>query len=247
MILKPFYFLFFILSMSCFSQEFEMTGYVKDANNTPIAYANVLLAKNSEEIEKKTNGTSTDENGFFVIENLNSGNYTLTVSFLGYVTYSATIELSKNLELNAIVLKENLETLDDVTIIAKRPTVKRLVDRLVFNVENSTLSNNNVLDVLMHTPGVLVHDGNITVKNSTPTVYINDRRIHLSSNEIQQLLEGTSATHVKSIEVITNPPAKYEAEGGAVLNIVTSKNIVAGYNGSSLCTSIERFSLEAYG
>ena len=124
------------------------------------------------------------------------------------------------------------EKLDDVTIVAKRPTVKRMVDRLVFNVENSTLSNNNVLDVLNHTPGVLISDGKISIKQSTPVVYMNDRRVHLSSQEVLQLLEGTSATNIKSIEVITSPPAKYEAEGGSVLNIVTSKNIIAGYNGS---------------
>ena len=78
----------------------------------------------------------------------------------------------------------------------------------------------------------LFTDGSITVKMFTPTVYINDRKVHLSSDEVTQLLEGTSANNIKSIEVITNPPAKYEAEGGAVINIVTSKNIIAGYKGS---------------
>nr|WP_158231481.1 outer membrane beta-barrel family protein [Gaetbulibacter sp. 4G1] len=218
--------------MSCFAQEYRVNGYVKDANNNPIAYANVVITKNSEGIEGSANGTSTDESGYFIIESLSAGNYTLKISFLGYTTYTKGVDLDGHTKFGTIVLEENLEALDDVTIVAKRPTVKRLVDRLVFNVENSTLSNNNVLDVLKHTPGVLVHDGSITVKNSAPTVYINDRRVHLSSSEVQQLLEGTSATNVKSIEVITNPPAKYEAEGGAVLNIVTSKNIVAGYNGS---------------
>ncbi len=232
MILKPLHFFVFIFSMSCFAQEFRVNGHVKDANNNPIAYANVVVTKNSEGIAGPANGTSTDEEGYFIIENLSAGDYTLKVSFLGYKTYTETVNLDKHTKLNTITLEENLEALDDVTVVAKRPTVKRLVDRLVFNVENSTLSNNNVLDVLKHTPGVLVHNGSITIKNSTPTVYINDRRVHLSSSEVQQLLEGTSATNVKSIEVITNPPAKYEAEGGAVLNIVTSKNIVAGYNGS---------------
>ncbi len=232
MTFKPFHFLLLIFSMSCFAQEYRVNGYVKDVNNNPIAYANVVITKNSEGIEGSANGTSTDESGYFIIESLSAGNYTLKISFLGYTTYTKAVDLDGHTKFDTVVLEENLEALDDVTIVAKRPTVKRLVDRLVFNVENSTLSNNNVLDVLKHTPGVLVHDGSITIKNSTPTVYINDRRVHLSSSEVQQLLEGTSATNVKSIEVITNPPAKYEAEGGAVLNIVTSKNIVAGYNGS---------------
>ncbi len=232
MTFKPFHFLLLIFSMSCFAQEYRVNGYVKDVNNNPIAYANVVITKNSEGIEGSANGTSTDESGYFIIESLSAGNYTLKISFLGYTTYTKAVDLDGHTKFDTVVLEENLEALEDVTIVAKRPTVKRLVDRLVFNVENSTLSNNNVLDVLKHTPGVLVHDGSITIKNSTPTVYINDRRVHLSSSEVQQLLEGTSATNVKSIEVITNPPAKYEAEGGAVLNIVTSKNIVAGYNGS---------------
>lgn len=232
MTFKPFHFLLLIFSMSCFAQEYRVNGYVKDVNNNPIAYANVVITKNSEGIEGSANGTSTDESGYFIIESLSAGNYTLKISFLGYTTYTKAVDLDGHTKFDTVVLEENLEALEDVTIVAKRPTVKRLVDRLVFNVENSTLSNNNVLDVLKHTPGVLVHDGSITVKNSAPTVYINDRRVHLSSSEVQQLLEGTSATNVKSIEVITNPPAKYEAEGGAVLNIVTSKNIVAGYNGS---------------
>ena len=229
---KPFrYFLIiFLFSVSCFSQDYIIKGQIVDDNNFPVAFANIAL--NKPEDSSFIKGAITSDSGDFIIENLKAGNYLLKVSFLGFEEISLSIDLKNDTDVKTLILKEKNETLDGVTIIAKRPTVKRLVDRLVFNVENSTLSNNNVLDVLKHTPGVLVYDGSITVKNSAPTVYINDRRVHLSSNEVQQLLEGTSATNVKSIEVITNPPAKYEAEGGAVLNIVTSKNIVAGYNGS---------------
>ncbi len=225
-----FYHFILLFSLVSYSQEYRLNGYVKDGANTPIAYANVLITSIGD--SETANGTSTDEKGYFILENLKAGNYILKVSFLGFKAYSKRIELDRNINVETIIIKENMETLDGVTVIAKRPTIERMVDRLVFNVENSTLSNNNILDVLKHTPGVLVHDGAITIKQSTPTVYINDRRVHLSINEVQQLLEGTSASNVKSIEVITNPPAKYEAEGGAVLNIVTSKNIIAGYHGS---------------
>lgn len=224
-----FCFILFFYSVSALSQEYNVTGQVKDSKNKPIAFANAIVTEDTQLITK---GSITNDNGSFAIKNLKAGNYKIEVSFLGYKTYTATFGLSKHVDLNTIILDENLEALDGVTVIAKKPTVKRLVDRLVFNVENSTLSNTNVLDVLKHTPGVFVHDGSITVKNSPPTVYINDRRIHLSSDEVQQLLEGTSSTNIKSIEVITNPPAKYEAEGGAILNIITSKNIAAGYNGN---------------
>ena len=223
------YFLF-LFSITCVCQNIVIEGVVKDYENISIPFSNVTLYNAEDDSFLK--GTATDEAGFFKLENLAKGNYILRISFIGFDEFEATYTIKQNLNIGTIVLEDKVEELEGVTIVAKRPTVKRLVDRIVFDVENSTLSNNNVLDVLKNTPGVLVFDGEITVKNSTPIVYINDRRVHLSSREVQQLLEGTSASNVKSIEVITNPPARYEAEGGAVINIVTSKNIIAGYNGN---------------
>ncbi|MEP3836971.1 MAG: outer membrane beta-barrel family protein [Algibacter sp.] len=226
--LIPLYFLLF--ASLCFSQQFGVSGVVVDSINMPIAYANVLIYNEKQPEDIK--GITTNDDGFFEFDNVISGEYILTVSYLGFEKLSKSLTVNGNLDLGTIILKENIEALDGVTVVAKRPTVSRMVDRLVFNVENSTLSNNNVLEVLKHTPGVLVINETITVKQATPTIYINDRKVNLSSNEVQQLLEGTSANNIKSIEVITNPPAKYEAEGGAVINIITSKNIIAGYSGS---------------
>uniref|UniRef100_UPI0040484313 outer membrane beta-barrel protein n=1 Tax=Mariniflexile sp. TaxID=1979402 RepID=UPI0040484313 len=223
-------FFLFLVSVSAVAQSFVLDGLVVDENNRPIAFSNVVLYHADGLII--ADGTTTNDEGVFRFEKLKANNYILKISYLGFGESSMNVSILKNTNMGLIVLKEKLQDLDGVTIVAKRPTVTRMVDRLVFNVENSTLSNNNVLDVLKHTPGVLVQDGAITVKSKVPTVYINDKKVQLSANDIQQLLEGTSATNIKSIEVITNPPAKYEAEGGAVLNIVTSKNIIAGYNGS---------------
>ncbi|CAH8286061.1 outer membrane receptor protein involved in Fe transport [Mariniflexile fucanivorans] len=220
----------YAFSLLSFSQNFILTGSVLDESHAPIAFSNVVLYSTTD--FTFIGGCTTNEEGVFEFKNLKPLDYTIIISYLGFEDSKIAIKLDKTMSVGVITLKEKIENLNDVTVIAKRPTVKRLVDRLVFNVENSTLSNNNALDVLKHTPGVLVHDGTITVKNGEPTVYINDRKVHLSSTEVQQLLEGTTASNIKSIEVITNPPAKYEAEGGSVLNIVTSKNIIAGYNGS---------------
>ena len=88
------------------------------------------------------------------------------------------------------------------------------------------------MEVLRSTPGVLILDNIISIRNTAPTVYINDKKVHLSSEEIAELLEGTSASNINSIEVITNPSARYDAESGAVLNIIMSKNLVTGYSGS---------------
>ncbi len=228
--LKLFVFTIFLSVFWGEAQELQIKGSVKDSNNNSIAFANVVITSSSK--TNFTEGTTTDEYGHFKFNQLVSGIYSLEISYLGYKTENVSLELKKDTTLQTIILEEDPQQLEGVTVIARRPTVKRLVDRLVFNVENSTLSNNNVLDVLKHTPGVIVSDGKITVKHSTPVIYINDKRIHLSINEVQQLLEGTTATNLKSVEVITNPPAKYDAEGGAVINIITSKNIISGYNGS---------------
>ncbi|TYA71888.1 outer membrane beta-barrel protein [Seonamhaeicola marinus] len=238
LLLLSFLFLFYV----SFGQNFSLKGVVKDEANTPIAFSNIVLLLDNEIID----GTTSNESGVFSFESLKTNTYKIKISYLGFQTFEKEIELIGNIDLGTLLLRENAEALEGVTVVAKRPTVKRLVDRLVFNVENSTLSNNNVLDVLKHTPGVLVHDGSITVKNSAPTVYINDRRVHLSADEVLQLLESTPAENIKSIEVITNPPAKYEAEGGAVLNIVTSKNIVAGYHGSVFGSYKQGFEFPKY-
>ncbi|MBD0831942.1 TonB-dependent receptor [Aestuariibaculum sp. TT11] len=219
----------FFFTFNLFAQNIVVLGTVLDESNKPVAFSNVVL---TEQTSLQSIGTTTDDLGKFEFEFLKGGEYILNISYLGFETYSKVFALNGTIDLGNIILLEKSEVLEGVTIVAKRPTIKRLIDRTVFNVENSTVSNYNVLEVLKYTPGVLVSDGKITVKNSNPVIYLNDRRVYLSNDEVQQLLEGTSAQNVKSIEVITSPPAKYDAEGGAVINIVTSKNIVAGYNGS---------------
>jgi outer membrane receptor protein involved in Fe transport len=229
MFIKQVSFLLFFFCLVSYGQQLTITGLVHDKNNNPIAYANVVLTDGDSLV---VSGTTTSETGKFAINNIKKGAYLLKISFLGFNSYLKTIELHNDINIGDIELEESTEALEGVTITAKRPTVKRLVDRLVFNVENSTLSDSNVLDVLKHTPGVLVGDQTIKVKRSIPVIYINDKRIYLSSSEVLQLLESTSATNVKSIEVITSPSAKYDADGGVILNIVTKKNVIAGYNGS---------------
>jgi len=226
-IVTLFIYLFSILGLA---QGLEIKGKVVDTKNNPVAFANIVVSDGVNTSNDK--GTISNETGDFEIGNLESKKYTLNISFLGYKTQTTEIQLDKNTSLADIILEDEEQQLDGVLIVTKKPTVKRMVDRLVFNVENSTLSNNNMLDVLKHTPGVMVNNDGISVKHASPTIYINDRKVHLSTTEVIQLLESMPANNIKSIEVITSPPAKYEAEGGAVLNFVTSKNLVSGYNGS---------------
>ncbi|NJW54685.1 Plug domain-containing protein, partial [Salinimicrobium sp. CDJ15-91] len=138
----------------------------------------------------------------------------------------------KNENLGTLVLSEDTAALAEVSINYKNPSVKREVDRLVFNVENTTLSHGSSWDILKKTPGVILSGENLTVRNQGVQVYINDRKVQLTASELQTLLENYSAENIKSIEVITTPPARYDAEGGAILNIITSKSIAPGYKGN---------------
>ncbi len=222
--------LLILFSLVSFGQNYSVSGTVLDVTNLPIEFANVIILSEDESTILK--GTSTDDKGDFNISNLSSNTYIIKVSYIGYSDYKQKIVLTGNLDLKTIQLQEDAQSLGEINITVKRPTVKREADRLVFNIENTPLVEGNMLQVLKSTPGVLVMGDEITVKNSNPTVYINDRKVQLSSGDLNQLLEGSSANAIKSVEVITNPSAKYDAESGVVLNIVMTKNLITGYRGS---------------
>ncbi|WP_046755236.1 TonB-dependent receptor domain-containing protein [Kordia jejudonensis] len=222
-------FVFFTVFTVFGQEKYQVSGKViASETETAIAFANAVLLQDGNVVK----GSSTDTSGAFVISNVTSGKYTLSVSYVGFASYSKEINVTSKLDVGIIPLKDDNESLDGVTITAKKPKLKREVDRLVFSVEGTALTEDNTWEVLRRTPGVIVINNTLSVKNSTPTVYINDRKVHLSASEIYQLLEGTPAQNVKSVEVITNPPARYDAQGGTILNIVMSKNLILGYNGS---------------
>ncbi|WP_431132980.1 TonB-dependent receptor domain-containing protein [Psychroserpens mesophilus] len=219
-----------LCSLMSFGQSLSISGTVIDADNHPIEFANVIILNEDEsEILK---GTSTNDNGFFDILNLEANTYVLKISYIGFENFNQKIILTGHLDLTTIQLRQVSESLDEVSILVKKPTIKREADRLVFNIEQTALVEGNMLQVLKSTPGVLVIGDEITVKNSNPTVYINDKKVNLSAEDLNQLLAGSSANAIKSVEVITNPSARYDAESGVVINIIMSKNLVTGYRGS---------------
>lgn len=212
----------------CFSQN-SLQGVLIDTTQEPVAFANVILlqAKDSTTVYK---GVVSEEDGSFEFAEVDENDYLLKVSFVGYKEHLQHVK--KGIEtLEPIVMETSTSDLDQVVVNARRPIITRQVDRITFNVENSSLSTGNSFEILKRTPGVIVSQGTLLIKNKPATVYINDRKVYLNKEELQQLLEGFSAVNVKAVEVITNPPARYDAEGGAILNIITSKNISIGYKG----------------
>ncbi|MCB0465632.1 MAG: TonB-dependent receptor [Aequorivita sp.] len=212
------------------AQDLSISGKVTNAENAPLSFVNVLAYKVAS--EAPSTGTTTNEDGAFNLNGLEAGNYKLIFSYIGFEDYIKTIELSANKNLGNIFLNESAEMLDETVVSAKLPTVKKTPGKLIFNVENSSFSVGSTMDLLKKTPGVVVIGEDIQVKFSTPTIYINGKRAYLSSSEVASLLENMDAAYIKSVEVITNPSAKYDAEAGTVLNIITSKAISIGYKGS---------------
>ena len=220
-----------------YAQEYQINGAVIDTEDQPISFVTVVANKAIVEGDgnpgfEPVQGSSTDEAGKFTLEGLEAGTYLISFLYLGYHVKSINVEIDGNKDLGIVQLEESREDLDEAVVTSRRPAIVKEPGKLVFNVEGTSIANGNAIQLLAKTPGVLVLPESISVKNSTPVVYINNRRVYLSSSEVYSLLTNTDAGVIKAIEVITNPGAQYDAEGGSVLNIITSKAISVGYKGT---------------
>lgn len=128
--------------------------------------------------------------------------------------------------------KDTAIALNAVNVNYKKPMLKRKADRLVFNIDQTPLQNLNGWDILKHTPNIVMKNDELSVQGSKQIlVTINDKRTLMSQEQLKQFLENTDGSSIGSVEVITNPPAKYDAQGGAVINIKMKQNTLAGYKG----------------
>lgn len=200
-----------------------------------IDFANVSLAKQGD--KTPVTGTTTDENGQFVISGVANGKYTLLVSFLGYDEVSKNIELTgKELNVGTIYLNEQTQALNEVEVVGQGSTMRFELDKKVFSVDQSiAAAGGSVTDALENIPSVDVdQEGNISLRNSDAVeVWINGKPAGLSAENRAQILEQMPAESIKEIEVITNPSAKFSPEGTAgIINLVLKKDRKAGFYGS---------------
>ena len=242
---KHFYFLLFFIiiqtvTKNSFSQKTSdavslIKGTVIDnTTHQPIEFANVVLFNNN----KATMGTITSINGIFKFKDIKKGNYTLSISFMGYKTYYSkeiTINKNENIDLNNIYLQEETGTISEVVIKSKRKLIKNNGDKLVYNAK-ADIGNKagSATDVLRNTPMVTVEaNGAIKLRgNSNIKVLINGLPSNIMAKNLKEALKTIPAGTIESIEVITTPSAKYEAEGSAgIINIITKKKN-NGTNGS---------------
>lgn len=190
-------------------------------------------------------GMLTRANGDFSLENLPIfGQFKLTITAIGYKTveqkvqfdlkFGAGQDMSQAMaavdkDLGNIKLEQDAQTLDAVTVSASKPMIQMGIDRKIINVEkNITAAGGSAIDVMRNVPSINVDiDGNVSLRNAAPQIFVDGRPTTLSLDQIP-------ADAIQSVELITNPSAKYDASGGqsGIINIVLKKNRKAGYSGS---------------
>ena len=215
----------------------DLSGKVVDQNNKGVDLAMVALQRLVDSTFVKSEFTDVD--GTYLITKIPVGNYILQVNLIGYEQYQKSIAIdstSKQITFPPIVLAPSTNLLNEVTVTSKVPYIERRIDRTVINVDAlSSNAGSDVLEVLERAPGISVdNNGSLILKGrSGVAVFINDKPSYLSGSELESYLRSLPAGTVKHIEIMTNPPAKYEASGNSgVINIILKKNKLQGFNGN---------------
>jgi len=216
----------------------QLSGKIAGADGNPInaATVNLLHAKDSAIVKT----TISKPDGSFAFNGLTANSYQLQISATSYQSYRSgiiTITDQKQVSLPVTTLSPVNRTLKAVEVTAQKKFIEQKADRTVVNV-NALISNNgaNALEVLQNTPGVTVDEnGNISFKGKTSVlVLIDDKPTYLSATSLANYLRSLPSSALDKIELMDNPPARYDASGNAgVINIRTKKNNIRGLNGNA--------------
>ncbi|SZD73246.1 Outer membrane cobalamin receptor protein [Candidatus Ornithobacterium hominis] len=203
------------ISLGLSAQSFSLSGKVEEPGQTPLAYANVVIKNNHLQ-----DGVMTMEDGSFIIENLPSGIYELSISFLGYETFEKTVELNQTLDIGTVTLQENPVELETVTVIGYKKLIKNDKGKTTLNVEGTMLTSMPTSEVLLNfVPGVKSFNGEIEVLGKgKPLVFIDEKEV-----KSPQQIEMLRPEDVKNITVDRNPSAKYDAQYSSIIHIVTNR------------------------
>jgi len=215
-----------------------ITGKVSSPEQKGLDYVNVLLLNAKDSSLAK--GAITDSTGQYLIENVADGEYLISASMIGFQNaYSVPFVISptrKKIEIPTLMLIEGGVDVGEVTVTATKPFIQLQADKIVVNVaESPIMAGNTALEVLRKSPGVVIdNDNNISMKGRQGVlVMIDDKPTYMSTDEVARMLDNMPASSIQSIEIISNPSAKYDAAGNAgIINIKLKKDTNLGMNGS---------------
>jgi hypothetical protein len=220
-------------------------GKVIDAtSHKPLDYTTVSLLLSDH--DSVITGMLTDPKGEFSMEHIMPGSYKIRVTYLGLKDYIKAITISgsdPSLDLGNINMEASATALSGVTIQGDRAAMTMSVDKKIFNVDKDISSRGgNAIDVMKNIPGISVDgDGNVTLRNNTPLIYVNGKPSSLTLDQIP-------SDQIDRVEIITNPSAKYEATAsGGIVNVILKHDHKPGYNGmaSLLCGTNNQYNATA--
>ncbi len=223
-------FLFFAIS-NTYSQNTSVSGKITAASDkSPVAFAAIALLSLPDSTLAKS--ATTDFDGLYKIENVPAGKYILKVQVLSFKDYFVapfTIQPDEaEKKLDNIILQADVQRIKQIEVTAEKPFMQQQADRKVYNVEkNITATGGTATDVLQNIPSVAQDaDGNISLRGSeNVSILINGKPSTIAGGDKAQILQQIQANTIQSIEIITNPSSKYDAEGSAgIINIITKRN-----------------------
>src|ERR1051326_2099136 len=230
---------FLSLSSQAQNRLGKVSGIVVDGSRKTIEASTITLLKAKDSSVAKI--SAADKDGRFEFEKIPPGKYLVSVTAVGHQKgYSSIFEITtetSSIDVKSIELIPQTKSLSTVIVTAKKPLVEQKVEPNIINGEASiTNVGSTALEVLEKSPGISVDkDGNISLKGKEGVmVLIDGRPTQLGGADLANFLRSMSASQLDQIEIMTNPPAKYDAAGNAgIINIKTKKNRQFGYNGSA--------------
>lgn len=230
--------IFFVNAQTKSVPSFSVKGIVMDSlTNEPVPYA-TLTIMSTQAPQKAIKTIACEMDGKFETALPAAGGYLLSIQFVGSSAQKGftVSDAQKKVDLGKVYMKETQQNLGEVTITAQKPLVKVEIDKITYSLEDDPESKvSNTLDMLRKVPMVTVDgEDKIQLKGSSNyKIYMNGKPSNLLSNNPSEVLKSMPASSVKNIEVITDPGAKYDAEGiGGIINIITSKNGMQGFTGT---------------
>lgn len=225
------------LSLTSLSAQVTVSGKIVDENNQPVAFATVALVA-AQDSQLITGAMSTDA-GTYSMAQVTPGTYRLRAALLGYeTTYTDVFTVqpdSKNATAD-IVLQPAANVLQEAVVVAKRPLFEQKADRLIMNVADSPVAaGGSALEMLQKMPGVLIVQDRVTLAgNSNLAIWIDGKPSQYA--DMNAVLRDMPGDQIDRVELITQPGAKYDAAGGAIINIILKRNANLGFNGTAALT-----------
>ena len=228
----------YLISANGYSQTnlSQVKGVVYGADKEPSQFSTVVLM-NKDSVFMK--GTLSNNDGSFLFDKMEPGSYFIMVrniEFNTFISKPIIIENDKIFALDTIRLETKVTGLAEIVVKGEKALIEVRPDKMVYNVAVSVnASGNNGLELLSKTPGVMVDmDKNIVLQGKSGVrIYINGRPSRLSGSDLTNMLESMRSDNIESIDIITNPSSKYEAEGsGGIIDIKLKRNNLSGFNGN---------------